>query len=147
MSPNVLRNLRPTDAARSDKQLTRSPARTSVLLVEDDAAIASSLGEALEEEGLKVAIAANGREALEILRGGLRPLAIVLDLMMPVMDGWDFRGEQLRDPALKDIPVVVITATGFSPETIRMQFGKVGMLPKPVPYLDLLEMIGHPVVS
>jgi CheY-like chemotaxis protein len=147
MSPNVLRNLRPTDAARSDKQPTRSPARTSVLLVEDDAAIASSLGEALEEEGLKVAIAANGREALEILRGGLRPLAIVLDLMMPVMDGWDFRGEQLRDPALKDIPVVVITATGFSPETIRMQFGKVGMLPKPVPYLDLLEMIGHPVVS
>jgi len=117
----------------------------SVLLVEDDAAIASSLAEALEEEGVKVATAANGREALQMLRGGLRPSAIVLDLMMPVMDGWDFRDAQLRDPALKDIPVVVVTATGFSAETIRMQFGKVGMLPKPVPYLDLLDMLGHPV--
>ena len=119
----------------------------SVLVVEDDIAIASSLAEALQEDGLEVATAANGCEALQILRGGLRPGAIVLDLMMPVMDGWDFRDEQLRDPALKDIPVVVITATGFSPETIRMQFGKVGMLSKPVPYLDLLEMLGHPSAS
>ena len=112
---------------------------------QDDDAIASSLAEALREEGLKVATAANGREALQILRSGLRPSAIVLDLMMPVMDGWDFRVEQLRDPTLKDIPVVVITATGFSPETIRMQFGKVGLLQKPVPYLDLLHLLGHPV--
>jgi CheY-like chemotaxis protein len=116
----------------------------SVLLVEDDLSIAGSLAEALQEDGVQVATAANGCEALQILRGGLRPGTIVLDLMMPVMDGWDFRDEQLRDPALKDIPVVVITATGFSLETIRMQFGEVGMLPKPVPYLDLLDLLGHP---
>jgi CheY-like chemotaxis protein len=145
MSPGSSQDSTPDEPQRDGNALSRARRRTSVLLVEDDAAIAGSLAEALEEEGLHVATAANGREALQILRNGLRPSAIVLDLMMPVMDGWDFRGEQLRDPALKDIPVVVITATGFSAETIRMQFGKVGLLPKPVPYLDLLDMLRHPV--
>jgi CheY-like chemotaxis protein len=92
---------------------------------------------------LEVAAASNGREALRMLRDGLRPSAIILDLMMPVMDGWDFRHEQLRDPTLKDIPVVVITATGFSDNTVRMQLGEVALLPKPVPYLDLLAFIGR----
>ncbi len=63
--------------------------------------------------------------------------------MMPVMDGWDFRHEQLLDPALKDLPVVVITATGFSAESIRAQFGNVILLPKPVPYLELLALLGR----
>jgi CheY-like chemotaxis protein len=113
----------------------------AVLLVEDDAAVVSSLGEALREEGLDVAAARNGREALALLRQGLRPSIIVLDLMMPVMDGWDFRYEQLLDPTLKEIPVVVITATGFSPSTIHAQLGQVDVLPKPVPYLDLLALV------
>jgi CheY-like chemotaxis protein len=113
------------------------------LLVEDDAAIVTPLVEALREEGLDVAIAENGREALDLLRGGLRPFVIILDLMMPVMDGWDFRYEQLSDPALRDIPVVVITATGFSAETIRAQFGNVDLLSKPVPYPELLDLLGR----
>jgi len=116
-----------------------SPA--GVLLVEDDVAIVNSLGEALRDEGLEVAVAENGREALEILRSGFRPFAIVLDLMMPVMDGWDFRYEQLRDPALRAIPVVIITATGFSADTIRAQFGNVDLLSKPVPYPELLDLL------
>ena len=76
-----------------------------------------------------------------MLRNGLRPSVILLDLMMPVMDGWDFRHEQLHDPTLKDIPVIVVTATGFSADTIRGQFGNVDVLPKPVPYFDLLGFI------
>jgi CheY-like chemotaxis protein len=120
-----------------------APKAVAALLVEDDAAILGSLGEALREEGLEVATARHGQEALEALRAGLRPSVIVLDLMMPVMDGWDFRHEQLRDPALRDIPVVVVTATGFSEKTIRMQFGNVDLLPKPVPYLDLLALLGR----
>jgi CheY-like chemotaxis protein len=83
------------------------------------------------------------REALELLRGGLRPSSILLDLMMPVMDGWDFRQEQLADPALKDIPVVLITAAGFSRETIQAQLGDVHLLPKPVPCPALLEILGR----
>jgi CheY-like chemotaxis protein len=114
---------------------------TGVLLVEDDVAIVRSLGDALREDGLEVATAENGRAALDLLRTGLRPVLIVLDLMMPVMDGWDFRHEQLGDPALRDIPVVVITATGFSADTIRAQFGNVELLPKPVPYPELFALL------
>jgi CheY-like chemotaxis protein len=115
----------------------------AVLLVEDDAAIVSALAEALRAQDMAVATAGNGHEALQMLRNGLRPSVIVLDLMMPVMDGWDFRHEQLHDPALRDIPVVVVTATGFSADTIRAQFGDVDMLPKPVPYPDLLALLGR----
>ena len=113
----------------------------SVLLVEDDLPIRDSLGEALTEEGFDVSTAGNGAEALERLRSGSRPSVIVLDLMMPVMDGWDFRQEQLDDPDLRDIPVVVVSAVGFSGETIRMQFGDVAVFSKPVPYLDLLVVL------
>ena len=137
--PNVLIS---GDAAKGPAGLPPSRA-LGVLLIEDDEEIVSSLSEALREDELEVASASNGREALQMLRDGLRPTAIVLDLMMPVMDGWDFRQEQLRDPALKDIPVVVITATGFSENTVRMQLGKVALLPKPVPYLDLLAFLGR----
>lgn len=113
----------------------------SVLLVEDDLPIRDSLGEALTEEGFDVSTAGNGAEALERLRSGRRPSVIVLDLMMPVMDGWDFRQQQLGDPALRDIPVVVVSAVGFSGEKIRLQFGDVAVFSKPVAYLDLLVVL------
>ena len=116
---------------------------TQVLLVEDDASIRESLGETLREEGFDVAMAANGRQALELLRSSSRPSAILLDLMMPVMDGWDFRHEQLHDPSLRDIPVVIVTAVGFSSETIRTQFGKVELVEKPVHAFELLKAIGR----
>jgi len=142
MSHSGLHVLRPPgaapDAAARDHL---SPPR--LLFVEDDSAIRESLGEALQEDGFEVVAAANGREALEHLRNGARPSAILLDLMMPVMDGWDFRRAQLDDPSLRDIPVVVVSASGFSPETIRTQFGDVELIPKPVPYLELLEALGR----
>jgi CheY-like chemotaxis protein len=56
-----------------------------------------------------VACAANGRQALDLLRSGERPSCILLDLMLPVLDGWQFRREQQRDPALADIPVVMVS--------------------------------------
>lgn len=61
--------------------------------------------------------------------------------MMPVMDGWDFRQEQLSDPSLHDIPVLVVSASGFSAETIRMQLGDVELIRKPVKYSDLLKAL------
>jgi CheY-like chemotaxis protein len=63
--------------------------------------------------------------------------------MMPVMDGWDFRHEQLNDPSLRDIPVLVVSASGFSTETIRMQFGDVELIRKPVHLFELLEALGR----
>ena len=80
-----------------------------VLVVEDDHLIRQVIAEALEEEGFQVVEAANGREALENLKT-VRPALILLDLMMPVMNGWEFRRAQLEDPAIADVPVVVLSA-------------------------------------
>jgi CheY-like chemotaxis protein len=85
-----------------------------VLVVEDDPEIRAALNELLVEEGYKVAQAANGQEALNFLERGERPCVILLDLMMPVMDGWQFRAAQKKRPALEKIPVVIVTAAGLS---------------------------------
>src|SRR5688500_17713436 len=86
--------------------------RTRVLVVEDDEGIREALCDLLATEGFDVTSAVHGADALEKLRGnGEKPNVILLDLMMPVMDGWAFRAEQRRDPALAAIPVVVITAS------------------------------------
>ena len=81
----------------------------TVLVVDDDAAVVRPLARFLELEGFNAVTAANGLEALTYLRGGGSASVIVLDLRMPVMDGWSFRREQLRDPAIARIPVVVLS--------------------------------------
>ena len=79
--------------------------------MEDDRDLREALSEILRDEGYDVAGAAHGREALELLRGDFhRPALILLDLTMPVMNGWQFRSQQRRDPALSGIPVVVLSA-------------------------------------
>jgi len=113
----------------------------SVLIVDDDSAVRTALKELFETEGYTVVLAANGRAALNRLMEGFRPSVVLLDLMMPVMDGWDFRTEQLKDPALKEIPVFILTAAGFSDATIRAQFGNVPFVPKPPPHEELLAMV------
>src|SRR5437879_6509382 len=91
-----------------------SPAQggKTILVVEDDTATRDALSLILEAEGFGVMGAANGQEALDQLRGSRRPDLILLDLMMPVMDGWQFRRAQAQDPALSAIPVVVLSADG-----------------------------------
>ena len=113
----------------------------SVLIVDDDSAVRTAMKELFETEGYTVVLAANGRAALNRLKEGLRPNVVLLDLMMPVMDGWDFRTQQMQDPALKDIPVFILTAAGFSNETIRAQFGQIPFVPKPPPHELLLELV------
>jgi CheY-like chemotaxis protein len=80
-----------------------------VMVIEDDFAIRETLRELLEDEGYGVVWASNGQEALAQLERHT-PRLILLDLMMPVMDGWEFRSAQRRDPVLARIPVVVISA-------------------------------------
>jgi CheY-like chemotaxis protein len=84
--------------------------RGEVMVVEDDFAIRETLRELLEEEGYGVVEASNGVEALARLRGDKAPRLILLDLMMPVMDGWQFRDVLEHDPKLASIPVIVISA-------------------------------------
>jgi CheY-like chemotaxis protein len=114
-----------------------------ILLVEDDLSIHQSLGESLEESGYLVIAAVDGREAIALLRSGVRPSAILLDLMMPVMDGWDFRHEQRSDPRLRDIPVIVITASGFSASTVRTQLGDVEVIAKPIQRPELFRALAR----
>jgi CheY-like chemotaxis protein len=84
----------------------------TVLLVEDDGEVRASIAEMLVDDGFAVVEAENGREALERLaRMDEPPRVILLDLMMPVMDGWTFRSRQLADPRLAQIPVVILSAS------------------------------------
>jgi CheY-like chemotaxis protein len=80
-----------------------------VLLVDDDAAVRRTIARFLTFEGFAVVEASNGQEALTYLRTGAGASVIVLDLRMPVMDGWTFRREQRLDPRLENIPVVVLS--------------------------------------
>ena len=83
----------------------------SVLLVEDDEDIRASVGEILRDEGFEVIGAVDGGDALRYLRSAAEPpRLILLDLMMPVMDGWAFRAAQLADERLAQIPVVILSA-------------------------------------
>jgi CheY-like chemotaxis protein len=81
-----------------------------ILVVEDDRDLRESLRDALELEGYDVVCVENGQAALTHLGTGARPCVILLDLMMPVMDGWTFRREIMKDQSLAAIPVVVMTA-------------------------------------
>jgi CheY-like chemotaxis protein len=95
------------------------PPCSGILIVDDDPDIRDSLKEVLEDEGYTVSCVGNGREALDYLRRTpTRPCVILLDLMMPVMDGWQFRREQKQDPTIAGIPLIVITATGKRPVLI-----------------------------
>ena len=81
-----------------------------ILVVEDDKDLRESLAEALELEVYATVCVENGQAALSHLATGARPCLILLDLMMPMMDGWTFRQEMLKDPSLASIPVIVMTA-------------------------------------
>lgn len=86
--------------------------RDYILVVEDDKDLRDILCDALTLEGYDVVCVEHGAAALDHLRGGERPCLILLDLMMPVMDGLTFRQEILKDPATAAIPVIVMTAGG-----------------------------------
>ena len=116
-------------------------ARTAaILVVDDDDDIRRSVVETLEDEGYRVVTARNGQEALDLLRNSLpAPSLILLDLMMPVMDGRQFRAEQLKDPALAPIPVVLVTAHAFATQEAR-ELTPHGHLEKPFELRDLLKI-------
>jgi len=105
-----------------------------VLVVEDDRDIRGEMVSLLEEEGYSVLVADHGRHALEVIQKSGQPDVIVLDLMMPVMDGWEFRELQKRDPALCEIPVIVTTAS-------EDEVDADALIPKPIDGEALLRAI------
>ena len=86
--------------------------KTQILVVDDDAGSRNALTTLLRDEGFTVTAVAGGREALEYLRESPPPMVIVLDLMMPDVDGWDLRYAQKQDPRLAGIPVIAVSAAG-----------------------------------
>lgn len=113
------------------------PARP-ILIVEDDSDLREMMEQLLTLEGYTAATAANGREALEYLRRAEAPELILLDLMMPVMDGWEFRREQERDPHLASVPVVVLSALD---QHRARDIGATAFLKKPLDFDRLLALV------
>ena len=111
-----------------------------ILVVEDDLDVREGLVQVLQFEGYQAIGAENGLEALEHLRRSPRPDLILLDLMMPVMDGWQFRDAQRQDPSFARIPVVVISAGGRV-EQKASALGADAYLLKPIDVDALLAVI------
>jgi CheY-like chemotaxis protein len=109
-----------------------------VLLVDDDLDIREAMADMLEDRGFAVVTAANGFEALKLVRGMIAPPSVILlDLMMPVMDGYGFLEERRKDPALASIPVAIVTA-GHGVDPNRLINGA-PIIAKPI---DVPKLIG-----
>jgi two-component system, chemotaxis family, chemotaxis protein CheY len=114
--------------------------RKTVVVVDDDVDIREILADMLVYEGFDVATAANGLEALKLLQtAALEPSLILLDLMMPVMDGYGFLEQRSSDPRLASIPIAIITA-GHGVDSDRLGDG-VPIVPKPFDVGRLLGII------
>lgn len=111
---------------------------STILVVDDDDGIREALAELLEYEGYSTAMASNGAQALIKLREGEPPRLILLDLMMPVMNGYEFLKARQEDAQLSLIPVLVLTAGGPA-----SGLGDTEVLAKPVDLERLLARIDH----
>jgi CheY-like chemotaxis protein len=109
-----------------------------VLIVEDDEDVRDFMDVLLRASGYETMTAANGAIGLEMMQHR-RPCVVLLDMMMPVMDGWTFRARQLADPDLAPVPVIAVTAA-FSPSDVKARLD-VRCLPKPVDFERLLDEV------
>lgn len=114
--------------------------KKSIFLVEDSKEIRNLVQMLYESEGYRIETATDGKDALQKLRAMSElPGLILLDLMMPIMDGFEFRGEQVKDARLSPIPVLIMTADGNVDAKARI-LGVQGSLRKPVDVSDLLDV-------
>jgi CheY-like chemotaxis protein len=116
-------------------------ARPSVLVVDDDEDIRTTIRDVLADPGFTVACAANGREALELLiNGQSKPALILLDLTMPEMDGWTFRQEQQKVPRLAQIPVVLFSGHHDAARAAQ-SLNAVALMTKPLRLEGLVTLV------
>jgi CheY-like chemotaxis protein/nitrogen-specific signal transduction histidine kinase len=116
---------KPVDRARLSSVMRGLLRRDGpVLLVEDDPASREAARRMIEKMGLEVAVAANGREALRWARANRRPSIVLLDLMMPEMDGFAFLDAFRAEPSWNDVPVVVVTAKELTQSEREMLAGR-----------------------
>jgi CheY-like chemotaxis protein len=114
--------------------------RNPILVVDDDPELREAIGEVLLEGGYEVVAARDGREALEILAAAEpRPSLVLLDLMMPNMNGWEFCDHRSRDARMSDVPVIVMTAS----RTHAPPAGAAEILHKPLQIQSLLDVVAR----
>ena len=111
--------------------------KKTVLVIEDHAPVSNTIKDVLEIEGYEVEIANNGKEAVEILAHGQRPNLILLDLMMPVMNGWQFLDFQRENEEFKSIPVVVCSAYKETAKSVHPS----AVIEKPLNLDSLLDTV------
>ncbi len=116
-----------------------SPSCKTILIVEDDAVIRETIQIALEMDGYKVFTAKNGEEGMSLLSTIERPCLILLDLMMPVMDGFEFIRRLEKDLKLATIPVVIVTAFDEKARGIHAS----GILKKPLSLVALTKTVAQ----
>ena len=109
-----------------------------ILVVEDDEDAREAMVALLQMKGYRAVPAGNGKEALDYLNRAPVPDLIILDLWMPVMDGWQFRNEQIKDPRLAEIPVIVLTALSDQTDMDANE-----IIIKPVDVDRLLTTVSH----
>ncbi|HEX3476226.1 MAG TPA: response regulator [Kofleriaceae bacterium] len=109
-----------------------------VLIVDDDPDLLDVTSFVIENEGMAVETARNGQEALALIGTGRLPALVLLDLMMPVMNGWEFLAAVANDPLLHELPVVVLTAA----ERAEVP-GALAVLSKPMDLKELLRIVEH----
>lgn len=114
-----------------------SPLPPTILVVDDHSDLRDALAVMLEAEGFRVADANNGGEALDYLRASLPPSAIILDLDMPIMSGWDFLAECRQNAAWRTIPTIVLTGVSIA-ERRRDELGAIPIFTKPFNFDELL---------
>ncbi len=111
-----------------------------ILLIEDGDDLRESMAELLRARNYPVGAVCHGQQALDQLNAGLVPCLIVLDLMMPVMNGWEFRQRQLSEPQWASIPTVVMTGVA-DPQRQAANLSAVTFLSKPLDFDNLYEML------
>jgi len=111
----------------------------AILVIDDDVDVREALTEILSDEGYDVIGVGSGREALAYLHAATRPSLILLDMMMPEMDGWQLRLELRKDPALAQIPVVILSAHD-DVRNAALALGATDYLRKPLRAESVLEV-------
>ena len=124
--------------APGDARKPRSPAYAPILIVEDDPDLREMMAQLLLLEGFNAHAVANGREALDYLKEKDPPELILLDLMMPVMDGWEFRRRQASNPAVSHVPVIVLSALD---QSRAANVSAAAFLKKPLDFDRLLQLV------
>jgi len=132
--PRIVDWAQPHGPADGDREEVASA--RFVLIVDDDPDLLDVTSFVIENEGMAVETARNGQEALARLGTGRLPALVLLDLMMPVMNGWEFLAEVAKDPQLLEVPVVVLTA-GEHTEIP----GALAVLSKPMDLKELLRVV------